>query len=175
MTRPSPERLFLMTTRMKGLPVAVLHDFSKGRATMKARLAGLLNVVDLGGPDLTRTETVTILNDLAFFAPSRLSDPRLSWTEIDDSRARVTFTLGTNLVSADLIFNAAEELVDFVSDDRGMLGKDGTLRILRWTTPMRAYRDVGGSHLASEGGAIWHRPEGPFTYGRMRLTGYEAK
>jgi hypothetical protein len=110
MTRPSPERLFLMTTRMKGLPVAVLHDFSKGRATMKARLAGLLNVVDLGGPDLTRTETVTILNDLAFFAPSRLSDPRLSWTEIDDSRARVTFTLGTNVVSADLIFNAAGEL-----------------------------------------------------------------
>jgi hypothetical protein len=40
---------------------------------------------------------------------------------------------------------------------------------------MRAYRDVGGWHLASEGEAIWHRPEGPFTYGRMRLTGYEAK
>lgn len=61
-----------MTTRMKGLPVAVLHDFSRGGATMKVRLAGLLNVVDLGGPDLTRTETVTILNDLAFFAPSHL-------------------------------------------------------------------------------------------------------
>jgi hypothetical protein len=27
----------------------------------------------------------------------------------------------------------------------------------------------------SEGEAIWHLPEGPFTYGRMRLTGYEAK
>jgi hypothetical protein len=171
----TPERLFLMTTRMNGLPVAVLHDFSRGGATMKVRLAGLLNVVDLDGPDLTRTETVTILNDLAFFAPSRLSDPRLSWTEIDDSRVRVTFTLGTNSVSAYLIFNAAGELVDFVSDDRGMLEKDGTLRTLRWTTPMRAYRDFGGWHLASEGEAIWHVPEGPFTYGQMRLTGYGAK
>jgi hypothetical protein len=169
-----PRRLFLMTTRMKGLPVAVLHDFDRDQATMRVRLAGLLNVVDIAGPELTRTETVTILNDIAFFAPSRLIDPRLAWTEIDDSRARVAFTLGPNTVSAELIFNAAGELVDFISKDRGMLEKDGSLRILRWTTPMSSYGDFGGWHLASEGAAIWHLPEGPFTYGRMRLTHYEA-
>ena len=132
-------------------------------------------VVDIGGADLTRTETVTILNDLAFFAPSRLADPRLSWTEIDDSRARVTFTLGPNTVSAELIFNAKGELVDFASDDRGMLEKDGSLCILRWTTPLGNYRAFDGWRLASEGDAIWHLPEGPFTYGHLRLTHYEAR
>ena len=171
----TPERLFLMTTRMKGLPVAVLHDFDGDHATMRVRLAGLVNVVDLAGPDLTRTETVTILNDLCFFAPSRLADPRLSWTEIAEDRAGVSFALGPHTVSAELVFNAAGELVDFVSEDRGMLQKDGKLRILRWTTPMRAYRDVGGWRLASEGEAIWHRPDGPFTYGRIRLSGYDAE
>jgi hypothetical protein len=40
-----PGRLFLMTTRMKGLPVAVLHDFDRDQATMRVRLAGLINVV----------------------------------------------------------------------------------------------------------------------------------
>ena len=171
----TPDRLFLMTTRMKGLPVAVLHDFQRDRATMRVRLAGLFNVVDIGGPDLTRTETVTILNDLAFFAPSRLTDPRLNWTEIDDRRAGVNFALGPNTVSAELVFNDADELVDFVSDDRGMLEKDGTLRILRWTTPLGEYRDFDGWRVASEGDAIWHLPEGPFTYGHLRLTGYEAQ
>lgn len=177
-----PRRLFLMTTRMKGLPVAVLHDFNRDRATMQVRLAGLLNVVDIGGAELTRTETVTILNDLAFFAPSRLTDPRLTWTEVDDSRARVAFALGPNTVSAELVFTAAGELVDFISDDRGMLEKDGSLRDLRWTTPMSNYADfggwrlaVGGWRLASEGEAIWHRPEGPFVYGHFHLTQYEAK
>lgn len=67
-----------MTTRMKGLPVAVLHDFSRDGASMKVRLTGLLNVVNLAGPDRTRAETVTILNDLAFFAPLRPTDPRLT-------------------------------------------------------------------------------------------------
>ena len=92
-----------------------------------------------------------------------------------DSRARVAFTLGPNTVSADLVFNAAGELVDFISDDRGMLEKDGSLRILRWTTPMGRYHDFDGWRLATEGDAIWHRPDGPFTYGHMRLTGYEAR
>lgn len=170
-----PRRLFLMTTRMKGLPVAVLHDFVNDHATMRVRLAGLVNVVDLGGPDLTRTETVTILNDLCFYAPSRLVDQRLIWTAIDDTHARVSFALGPNTVSAELVFNAAGELVDFISDDRGMLQKDGTLRILRWTTPLGTYRDFGGWRVASEGDAIWHLPEGPFIYGHMRLIRYEAR
>jgi len=170
-----PRRLFLMTTRMKGLPVAVLHDFDCDQATMRVCLAGLVNVVDIGGPELTRAETVTILNDLCFFAPSRLIDPRLTWTPLDDTRARVAFTVGPNTVSAELVFNEVGELVDFVSDDRGALEKDGTLRIQRWTTPMSNYRDFNGWHLASEGDAIWHRPEGPFTYGHFRLTQCEAQ
>ena len=170
-----PRRLFLMTTQMKGLPVAVLHDFDTDQATMRVRLAGLVNVVDVGGAELTRTETVTILNDLCFFAPSRLIDRALTWTEIDDTRAKVAFTLGTNTVSAELVFNEAGELVDFISDDRGALEKDGTLRIQRWTTPMSTYRDFAGWRLASEGDAIWHRPGEQFTYGHMRLTEYEAQ
>ena len=171
----TPERLFLMKTRMKGLPVTVLHDFNRDHATMRVRLAGLFNVVKIGGPDLTRTETVTILNDLCFYAPSRLIDPRLTWTEMDDTHARVSFTLGTNTVSAELVFNATGELVNFVSDDRGMLEKDGSLRILRWTTPLGNYRTFDGWRVASEGNAIWHLPEEPFTYGHLRLTHYEAR
>ncbi|RUT28294.1 hypothetical protein EMQ25_17045 [Arsenicitalea aurantiaca] len=170
-----PQRLFLMRTRMNGLPVAVLHDFAADHATMRVRLAGLVNIVDVAGPELTRTETVTILNDLCVFAPSRLVDPRLTWIPIDDTRARVAFALGPNTVSAELIFNEAGELVDFVSDDRGMLEENGALRLLRWTTPLSVYRNFGGWRLASEGEAIWHLPEGPFRYGRMRLTHYEAR
>lgn len=171
----TPRRLFFMSSRMKGLPVSVLHDFDRDAATMRVRLAGLVNVVDLAGADLTRTETVTILNDLAFYAPSRLAEPTLEWREIDDHRAGVSFTLGPNTVSAELVFNDAGELVDFVSDDRGMLESDGSLTILRWTTPLGEYRDFDGWRVASEGDAIWHKPEGPFTYGHLRLTSYEAR
>ena len=62
---------------MKGLPVAVLHDFNRDRTTMWVRLTGVVNVVNIGGPELTRTETVTILNDFCFFAPRSKSTLRL--------------------------------------------------------------------------------------------------
>jgi hypothetical protein len=181
-----PRRLFVMTTWMKRfLPLAVLHDFALdddqkggGGATMQVRLAGLLDVVNLAGPELTRTETVTFLNDVAFFAPSRLVDPRLAWTAVEeDNRARVALTMGLNTVSAELIFDRETgELVDFVSEDRGMLEKNGSLRILRWTTPLSqiiAISTAGG--WPARAAPFWHLPEGPYKYGRMRLTRYEAK
>lgn len=168
-------RLFFMRTMMNGLPISVLHDFEADQAKMKVRAAGLFNVVDASGPELTRTETVTILNDIAFFAPSRLTDERLEWTEVSDKSAKVDFTVGANTVSAELIFNEAGELVDFISGDRGMMEKDGSLRIARWSTPLGNYRRFDGWRLASEGDAVWHLPEGPFTYGHLRLVKYEAR
>jgi hypothetical protein len=170
-----PKRLFHMTSRMSGLPVAVLHDYAGHQARMTVRLASLYNVVDLAGDELSRTETVTLLNDLCFFAPSWLTDPRLRWTAIDDRTASVAFTNGPHTVSARLEFNAAGELVNFISEDRGALQGDGTLRVVPWSTPMRSYRDVGGLRLAGEGEAIWHYPEGDFTYGRMKLTDFAAE
>lgn len=170
-----PHRLFLMTTRMKRLPVAVLHDFDCDHATMRVRLSGLFDVVNADGKELTRTETVTILNDIAFFAPSRLADASLDWTEIDDTRAKVDYTLGPNTISAELVFNELGELVDFISEDRGMLEEDGSLRITRWSTPMGEYRNFDDWRLASEGSAIWHLPDGPFTYGHLQLTRYTAR
>ena len=170
-----PKRLFFMKARMYGLPVAVLHDYADTKATMRVRLASLVNVVDIKGDQLSRTETVTLLNDMCFFAPSLLGDERLEWLPIDDISASVTFTNGPHRVGAKLLFNAAGELVNFVSEDRGALQDDGSLRVLRWSTPMRNYKDFDGRRYATQGDTIWHYPEGDFVYGQMKLAGIKAQ
>ncbi len=73
-----PTRLFFMRSRMFGLPVQVLHDYAGERATFRVRVASLVNAVDEAGPQFSRVETVTVLNDLCFFAPGMLVDPRLA-------------------------------------------------------------------------------------------------
>jgi len=160
-----PRRLFFMRTRMAGLPVAVLHDYAGTRASMQVRLVSLFDVVDLQGEALARTETVTLLNDLCFFAPSALVDARLDWQPIDEHRCQVTFTQGPHRVGAELVFNDGGELVNFHSDDRGALQKDGSLRLLRWSTPMRDYREFDGRRVATQGEAVYGYPEGDFAYG----------
>jgi len=173
----TPRRLFFMRTRMFGLPVAVLHDYEGTRASMTVRVASLFNVVDLHSDALARTETVTLLNDLCFFAPSWLADPRLAWRPIDDRHAGVSFTQGPHCVSATLEFNDVGELVNFSSDDRGALQKDGSLRLVRWSTPMRDYREFDGRRVATQGEAVFHYPEGDFVYGRfvLRQIGFDVQ
>ncbi|MBA4175045.1 MAG: hypothetical protein C0505_00560 [Leptothrix sp. (in: Bacteria)] len=165
-----PRRLFFMRTRKAGLPAAVLHDYRGAQASMQVRLASLFDVVDLRGDALARTETVTLLNDLCFFAPSWLVDARLAWTAINDRRCAVSFTQGPHCVRAALEFNDAGELVNFHSEDRGARQKDGSLRLLHWATPMRDYREFEGRRVATRGEAVWSYPEGDFVYGRLSLT-----
>lgn len=164
----APTRLFFMRSRMFGLPVQVLHDYAGERATFRVRVASLVNVVDEGGVQFSRVETVTVLNDLCFLAPGALVDPRLAWEPVDDRTARVTFTNGPHVVSATLFFNERDELVDFTSDDRPQL-IDGTYHPYRWSTPIEGYRRLGGLRLPTGGAAVYAQPAGPFTYGRFRL------
>jgi len=60
-------RLFFMRTLVKRLPLSVLNDFQINQANMKVRTAGVVDVVNANGSELTRTEAVTILNDIALF------------------------------------------------------------------------------------------------------------
>jgi len=164
----NPARLFFMKSRMFGLPVQVLHVYAAAEATFQVRVASLVNMVDEEGEALSRTESVTVLNDMCFFAPGALVDPRLSWAPVDERTARVTFGNGPWRVAATLHFNERDELVDFTSDDRPSI-QDGKQVQARWSTPIEGYQVIDGRRLPTRGAAVYKYPEGDFTYGRFRL------
>jgi hypothetical protein len=132
-------------------------------------VAELFKVVDIRGEELTKAETVTLLNDMCIFAPGSLIDKRLTWKEIDSLSAKVILTNGKYIVSAILYFNEAGELVNFISDDRSALQDDGSMKQVRWSTPVSAYQEFEGRKIPTVGKTIWHYPEGDFTYGVFML------
>jgi hypothetical protein len=163
-----PARLFLMQARMFGLPVRALHVYRAEQATFQVRVASLVDLVDQSGEPISRAETVTVLNDLCAFAPGALVDERLEWRPIDERSAAVRFTNGPHRVSATLIFDADDQLVDFWSDDRPDSSR-GTPVPMRWSTPLGGYRVVDGIRVPTHGSTVYARPEGPFTYGEFTL------
>lgn len=163
-----PARLFLMRARMFGLPVRALHIYRHEQATFQVRVASLVNITHQQGEQISAAETVTVLNDLCVMAPGALVDPRLSWRPIDDRQAAVTFTNGPHSVTATLIFNEDDELVDFVSDDRPD-SSTGTFIPRRWNTPISHYQEVNGLRLPTRGSAVYASPDGPFTYGAFEF------
>lgn len=167
---PEPSRLFFMKATMKGLPVDVFHRFVGESATFRVRLLSAFQLVDAKGPELTRAETVTLFNDLCILAPAQLVDPAITWEARDATHARAHFTRGPWTISAELVFNEAGELIDFVSDDRTRASSDGTqFTPARWTTPLRDYRGFGARRVASFGEARWEEPTGAFAYGEFEL------
>jgi hypothetical protein len=163
-----PSRLFFMTARMFGLPVGALHVYRLEEATFTVRVASLVNMVDQDGPEISRAETVTVLNDLCVFAPGALVDPRLRWQAIDDRSAAVELANGPHRVSATLVFDERDDLVDFWSDDRPD-SSSGRFVPMRWSTPLGDHRTFGGIRLPARGSTVYTRPDGPFTYGEFTL------
>lgn len=162
-------RLFLMKARKMSIPFSALHIYKNNQARFQVKVAELFKVVNVSGEELTKAETVTLLNDMCIFAPEGLIDSRLTWSEIDSLSARVTLTNGDYVVSAILYFNKAGELVNFVSDDRFALQDDGTMKRVRWTTPVSRYKEFEGRKIPTAGKTIWNYPEGDFTYGVFEL------
>jgi hypothetical protein len=166
----SPRRLFFMDATMRGLPVDVLHTYVGPSARMRVKLASLVPMVDASGPQLDQAETVTLFNDLCLMAPAALVDARVRWQPLDDHHARGFFTNGDHTVSADLTFNDAGDLVDFVSEDRLRASQPGTgFTAQRWATPVRSYGSFGGRRAVASGEGRWHAPEGEFTYLEFNL------
>lgn len=162
-----PARLFLMQARMFGLPVRA-HQYRDAAATFGVRVARAVNMVDLAGAEISRAETVTVLNDMAFLAPGSLVDERLAWRAVDDRSAEVVFTNGPQSVTAMLLFNERDELADFWSDDRPE-NDGGRLVPRRWSTPLSEYTSVDGLRRPRRGDAVYARPDGPFTYGEFTV------
>jgi len=160
-------RLFYMTMKYKGIPINGLHHFEKGEASMVIKILDLFKVVDARGDVLNEAETVTFFNDLCIFAPSTLIDANITWEEIDDLSVKAYFTHEGITVSAELFFNKQGQLVNFISNDRYDVKSNDDYKQIKWSTPIREYKNFNGYNLASVGEAIWHYADGDFSYFKL--------
>jgi hypothetical protein len=165
---PAPARLFFMRASQWGIPFVALHRYVGDAATMQVRVAGLFEIVNASGPEMTQGETVTLFNDICILAPAVLIDVPVRWQTLGDRQVSGTFTNAGKTISAVLTFDDVGDLVDFVSEDRYQ--SDGkTHKLVPWSTPLRNYRDFGGVRLAAEGDAYWREADGEWPYARFVL------
>jgi hypothetical protein len=161
-------RLFLMSARRAGIPFVAFHRYVGADAMFEVRLAGLVRMFRVSGPTMTKSETVTLFNDMCLLAPATLIDRDISWTTMDATHVRAEFMNAGHRIAAVLTFNEEGDLVNFRSDDRHQ--NDGKRdRQLPWLTPVSGYRDFGEMRLAAYGEARWLEPDAEWTYGRFTL------
>lgn len=164
-----PARLFYIESKMYGLPFDGFHRFVGPKATMQIKIASLFQVVDAKGPEMDKGETVTMFNDMCFFAPGNLIDKNIEWETVDTLTVKAKFTNKGITISALLFFNKRGELINFSSDDRYESADGQVYKNYKWTTPAKNYKEINGRRIAGYAEAIWHKPEGEFCYGKFNL------
>ena len=165
----TPTRLFYLDATMNGLPVAGFHCFKNGVAYMDIRLLSIFKIAHQSGKVMNVSETVTFFNDMCVMAPATLIDSRIEWLEVQGNNVKAAFSNNGITISAWLYFNEKGELVNFTSEDRSALGKNGETIKLKWSTPLRDYKAISGFRLSSNAEAIYTYPEGDFTYATFEL------
>ena len=161
-----PSRLFFMKGKMFGLTVPGYHRYENQKALMHIKLFGLIDVVNIEGPELTKGETVTVLNDMCLMAPASLLSKQIAWEAIDSLKSKIIFTNGAMKVSAVLYFNEKGQLIDFISNDRY---ETNTNQWLPFSTPVSDYQPINGMNLIAYGEAVWHYRDTSFTYGKFSV------
>jgi hypothetical protein len=163
-----PARLFYMNATRSGVPLDVFHRYVDGAATFQVRIASLFSMVDKSGPVLTRAETVTLMNDIVVMAPAAALELTFTWTTVGERSLLGTFANAGHTVSATLTFDAAGDLVGFLSNDRTQEDAQGS-RDVPWSTPISSYREVDGIRIGALGDANWVETSGEWTYGKFEI------
>lgn len=161
-----PTRLFYMKAKMFGMTVPGYHRYVEAKATMDIRLFGLFPIVKQSGDIMNKTETVTLFNDMCLMVPATLIDKRIQWEPIDSLTTKAIFTNRGISISATLYFNETGQLTNFTSDDRTAISD---MKQYQFSTPIIDYKNINGINVMSGGEAIWHYPDGKFTYGKFNL------
>jgi hypothetical protein len=164
--RAFPQRLFFMKAVVNGLPTYGYHSYKNGKANMLIKILSVFPVVNKNGKEMDESELVTYFNDLCLFAPSMLIDKNIQWEEVDASSVRATIANKDISISAILMFNDAGQLINFISDDRYDMNE---MEKYRFSTPASDYENIGGYNICTYGEAMWHYPDGDFTYGKFNL------
>jgi hypothetical protein len=162
-------RLFYIKSSILGIPFDGLHKYVGNKAIMQIKVASLFFVVDAKGKEMDQSDTVTLFNDMCVFTPAALIDKSIQWRQIDSLTVKAKFINKGIEVKAILYLNEKGELINFASDDRYLTENGKDYVNYRWSTPVSRYVDFDGRKIPTHGEAIWHTPEGEFSYAKFDL------
>lgn len=162
-------RIFMMRIAWGGIvPMLGSDTYLRGQGRMEGKLLNVVTVADGCGPEFDVGELATWLNDAILVAPSMLLSPVTTWAEVDDRSFDVTVTDAGLTVTARVTVDERGAPSNFLTSDRYAALPGGPVRA-PWTTPVAGWSLAGERPLPTGGSAVWHLPEGPFTYAEGRF------
>ncbi len=172
-TTDPPGFLWKARFHVAGLPFMTARDqYKAGHSRMRGRLLGLFTVFDARGEQADQGSMLRYLNEMTWFPIAYLGD-NITWQGVDDHTAQVTLADGGRSVSAQMVFDDAGRVTNFIA--QRYREHQGSYSLDRWETPMTEYGTLGGLNLPTRGYAVWKlpAPAGDLEYADLEITHIE--
>ena len=161
---------------LPGVPVLVRDSFVDGRASMRGAVLGLVPVVDIEGtPTLASGALQRYLAEAVWLPTALLPSQGVSWTAIDDERARATITGSGTTVSLEFRFDAEGRNVSVFAPDRFYDDGRGAPVARPWEATILQFGEHDDVTVPTEAVVEWRLPSGTFRYWRGRPTRIEYR
>ena len=108
---------FQWRARFKMFGLWIMHardTYRHGHGHMFGKIAGLISVFDVRGPEIDQGTRLRYLNEMTWFPIALLSD-YITWQAVDEQSFDVTFTDGSQSVTARLVVDALGRLTNFIT------------------------------------------------------------
>jgi len=157
--------------RVAGLPILRAKDrYESGHGHMFGKLGGIFTVFDVSGEELDQATMIRYLNEIMWF-PTAFLGENISWEDIDEYSAQVTFNDHGKSVSARMFFDEIGRLTNFSTMRYREI--EGEFSLDHWSTPILGYGEYAGLKLPTHGQAVWNLPSGDLKYADMEITEVE--
>ena len=171
-SRLAVARTFHIRVRFGGLATVLARDtYRDGHGRMLIRLMDLVTIGDGTGEEYDAGELVPYLNDAVLICPTMLFVTAVRWAPVDDTSFGISLTDHGRTITARVFVGANGAPTDFSTMDRFCFDPDAPKALVqaRWTTPVEGWQTIDGRSLPTRGQAVWHLPQGPFTYADFTL------
>jgi uncharacterized protein DUF6920 len=154
------------------LHVRVRDSYIDGVGAMRARLGGLIPLVDRRGtPELASGALMRFLAEAVWLPTALLPRANLAWTAVDDRSARVALTDRGTSVSIDVSFRPNGEIARVAA--LRYRDVNGRAVLTPWVGRFWEYEEIHGFVVPREAEVEWIVPDRPMPYWRGTVVDVE--
>lgn len=159
-----PCRMALIDSSMFGVPFEGYDYYQNGTGGMKGVIGKVITLFDQRGSEMNQACLVTFLAE-SLFAPNIILQDYILFEEINDYQVRATITYKGQTASGIFAFNDQYEMVSFTTNDRAIVGNDGSIEYVPWSALCGDYqRSENQIMYPTKFQAVWNYPDGDFVY-----------
>lgn len=159
-----PCRMAFIDSSMFGIPFEGYDYYQNGTGGMKGVIAKVITLFDQTGADMDMACLATFLAE-SLFAPTILLQDYIIFEELSDFEVRATINYKGQTASGIFTFNEQYEMISFTTNDRAVVGTDGSMEYVPWSALCNDYQLSENSIKSpTKFQAVWNYPDGDFIY-----------